>query len=278
MQNSYTFTFDASKPLPYGLWLDIPFRTKGATALRSEAKGRGARYLPNGKKWSWWLPQRRITQDSVNWFNKHNMFRGERKSPVFNSAIKWSDLNHTHPYNVVLRLPYEQKDIAKADGAMWDSVGKCWWFSSSSKFNESLFDKYAKMQAIDRMSAKGIAGDIHFFTEDDGSTATAAPVVAVPAAVPADEEERGGATYMLRNGSMVVRFVYNENGDNTVMITRYENGEKQYDITGIIHNFLNVQDARALWDNLIASGYEPCDTGGYKPCDTGGYKPCDTIN
>jgi len=76
------------------------------------------------------------------------------------------------------------------------------------------------------------------------------------------------ATYMLRNGSMVVRFVYNENGDNTVMITRYENGEKQYDITGIIHNFLNVQDARALWDNLIASGYEPCDTGGYKPCDT----------
>jgi hypothetical protein len=23
------------------------------------------------------------------------------------------------------------------------------------------------MQAIDRMSAKGIAGDIHFFTEDD---------------------------------------------------------------------------------------------------------------
>lgn len=260
MQNSYTFTFDATKPLPYGLWLDIPFRTKGATALRSEAKSRGARYLPNGKKWTWWLPQRRITQDSVNWFNKHSMFRGERKSPVFNSAIKWSDLNHTHPYNVVLRLPYEQKDIAKADGAMWDSVGKCWWFSSSSKFTEALFDKYAKMQAIDRMFAKGIAGDIHFFTEDDGSGSVAAPVAAVPAAVPADEEERGGAIYMLRKGSTVVRFVYNENGDNTVMVTRYENGEAQPDIMGITHNFLNVEDARKLWDYLIGGGYTTCNS------------------
>lgn len=249
MQNSYTFTYDASKPLPYGLWLDIPYRTKGATALRSEAKSRGARYLPNGKKWTWWLPQRRITQDSVNWFNKHSMFRGERKSPVFNSAIKWSDLNHTHPYNVVLRLPYEQKDIAKADGAMWDSVGKYWWFSSSSKFTEALFDKYAKMQAIDRMFAKDIAGNIHFFTEDDGSGTVAAP---------AAQTQPMQAFYM-DNGQFVIKFLNTKNGDNAVLITVYEDGKPMPG--NALHGVrLSVEDARSYWDTFVKSGYKPCQS------------------
>ena len=252
MQNSYTFTFDATKPLPYGLWLDIPFRTKGATALRSEAKSRGARFLPNAKKWSWWLPQRRITQDSVNWFNKHNLFRGERKSPVFNSTIKWSDLPHGHQFTVVLRLPYEQKDIAKADGAAWDSISKCWWFNSNH-FTESMFDKYAKMQAISTVLARGAANDINFFTEDDGSGTVAAPVAA-----PAAQTQPMQAFYM-DNGQFVIKFLNTKNGDNAVLITIYEDGKP---LPGnALHGVrLSVEDARSYWDTFVKSGYKPCQS------------------
>jgi hypothetical protein len=241
MQNSYTFTYDASKPLPYGLWLDIPFRTKGATAIRSEAKSRGARYLPHAKKFQWWLPQRRITEETVVWMNKHGLIRGERKAPVFNDTIKWSSLPHGHTFTVVLRLPYEQKDIAKSDGAAWDSITKVWWFTNKN-FTETLFDKYAKMQAISSVLARGAAHDINFFTEDDGSgllaTNTNTPVQTMQA-------------FYLRRGGTVVRML--KTGCNfEVLLTTYENGKPTNESSR-----LSVEDARTKWDSLISDGYVP---------------------
>ena len=61
--------------------------------------------------------------------------------------------------------------------------------------------------------------------------------------------------FYLRRDNTSIRFVYNENGDDTVMLTRYEYGVEQPDIMGITHNYLNTQDARALWDDAVSRGF-----------------------
>ena len=63
--------------------------------------------------------------------------------------------------------------------------------------------------------------------------------------------------FYLRRDITTIRFIYNENGDDTVMVTRYEDGVERQDIMGITHNYLNVQDARALWDDLVTNGFAP---------------------
>ena len=101
--------------VPYGLWIDIPFRKKGSTAIRSEAKGRGARFCPASKGTiKWWMPNNRLTADTVNWLNQYEMIRGERKAPVFNpNAMTLADINLAHPFRVFLAVPFVDKDVAK---------------------------------------------------------------------------------------------------------------------------------------------------------------------
>ena len=252
MQNSRTYTPNPSAPLPYGLWLDLPFRTKGSTAIRSKAKALGARFLPNAKPHQWWLPCRFITQSSLDWLNSVNAIVGERQAPVFNTSIKWSDIDHTKPFTVMLCLPYEQKNIAKSDGAFWDAYEKAWYFPKKA-FTEALFNKYAGMKAISRVIYPGnnTPSRLMFLTDDMGTgAATAAATQSTPTK----------KVFYLRRDITVIEFVHNENGDNTVMITRYENGVVRTDIMGIDHNFLNVQDARSLWDNSVSNGFTPCDS------------------
>jgi hypothetical protein len=152
----------------------------------------------------------------------------------------------------MLCLPYEQKNIAKSDGAFWDSYEKAWYFPKKA-FTEALFNKYAGMKAISRVIYPGYntPSRLMFLTDDMGTgAATAAATQSTPTK----------KVFYLRRDITVLEFVHNENNDNTVMITRYENGVVKTDIMGIDHNFLNVQDARSLWDNSVSNGFTPCDS------------------
>ena len=108
------YTLNASTP-PYGLWINIPFRTKGSTAIRDEAKTRGARFVPAAKgKMKWWLPQSKFTTETIAWLNTNQMIHSERSAPVFNAnALQFSDINTALPFRLWLVVPFAHKDGVK---------------------------------------------------------------------------------------------------------------------------------------------------------------------
>ena len=286
MQNLHTYTLNPSAPLPYGLWLNLPFRTKGSTAIRSEAKRYGARFLPSAKPHQWWLPSRFITQTVVDWFNSHNAIVGERQAPEYNTTIKWSDIYHTMNFTVILRLPYEQKDIAKADGAFWDSYERAWYFPKKN-FSEALFNKYAGMKAIGRVIYPASNVPSLLFFIDDMGTATPKAVPATPvAAAPAPVAFATRAIYTMQKHydhhrlggiNMLMKFLMHT--DSTVTVLPYINGKQchkdaTYDgimvdtvmsLTGVSKNMVGFntllrehikkEDARVLWDSLVMQGF-----------------------
>ncbi len=173
--------------LPYGLWIDIPFRKKGSTAIRSEAKERGARFCPASKGTiKWWMPQNRLTAETVDWLNANEMIRGERKAPEFNpNAMTLADINLAHPFRVFLAVPFVDKDVAKQMGALWSSEDKRWYYNATN-LTQPRFDEAMKRQWLHSFhgSLKGktpLATAVYFFKEDfDGGVAVqsvAAPFV-----------------------------------------------------------------------------------------------------
>jgi hypothetical protein len=183
---SYT-PYTLPSVLPYGLWIDIPFRKRGSTQIRSEAKGRGARFCPAAMgKIKWWMPKNRLTADTVNWLNTHEMIRGERKAPVFNpNAMTVADINLAYPFRVFLAVPFEDKDIAKNAGAMWSSEDKRWFFNATN-LTQQRFDEMLKRQwlfsfhGVRKSDTTHTATGVYFFTEDFGGAAAPAAPAAAP--------------------------------------------------------------------------------------------------
>jgi hypothetical protein len=173
--------------VPYGLWIDIPFRKKGSTAIRSEAKGRGARFCPASKGTiKWWMPNNRLTADTVNWLNQYEMIRGERKAPVFNpNAMTVADINLAYPFRVYLAVPFTDKDFAKSAGALWSSEDKRWYYNATN-LTQHRFDEMLKKQWV--FSFHGVlksdpthtAVGVYFFKEDFGGAAAPAAPAAAP--------------------------------------------------------------------------------------------------
>lgn len=293
MQNSRTYTPNPSAPLPYGLWLDLPFRTKGSTAIRSKAKALGARFVPNAKPYQWWLPCRFITQDSLDWFNSVNAIVGERQAPVFNTSIKWSDIDHTKTFTVILRMPYDQKDIAKSDGAFWDSYEKAWYFPKKN-FTEDLFNKYAKMKAISRViyPAYNTPSRLMFFTDDMGAGVTTA---ATPVAVSESENKNNSRhSHILekhynhhRLGCIRMSLQFMIHTDDSVTTIPYIDskpcrGDKKYDgimvdtvksltngtpknmvgFNTLFKEHISKDTARILWDSLTMQDFRCFDACG----------------
>jgi hypothetical protein len=124
------YTLNASTP-PYGLWINIPFRTKGSTAIRDEAKTRGARFVPAAKgKMKWWLPRDKFTTETIAWLNTNQMIHSERSAPVFNAnALQFSDINTALPFRLWLAVPFAHKDGVKNLGAKWCGDSKKWYFN-----------------------------------------------------------------------------------------------------------------------------------------------------
>lgn len=228
--------------LPYGLWIDIPFRKRGSTQIRSEAKGRGARFCPAAKGViKWWMPKNRLTADTVNWLNSHEMIRGERKAPVFNpNAMTVADINLAYPFRVFLAVPFEDKDFAKSAGALWSSEDKRWFFNATN-LTQHRFDEMLKKQWV--FSFHGVlksdpthtAVGVYFFTEDFGGAA--AP--AAPAAAPFKP-----TVWTLQKDSNLA--IMSTTADGRIVLVCDEFG---------LNATHTKDEARQMWNTLIADGW-----------------------
>lgn len=164
--STYTpLVVDPANPIAFGVWVNIPFRRKGATEIRQEAKTRGARYEPKATgSCSWWVPVKYLTNDTVCWFNDNKLFRGIRNAPTFNeNLLSWSDISNgfvdipdgsggtkTVVFNTFVLscdVPFEEKDLVKIKGAVFNCISKKWQFDSytlTEKTYKFLLDnKYA---------------------------------------------------------------------------------------------------------------------------------------
>lgn len=239
---SYTPYNLNTSALPYGLWIDIPFRTKGSTAIRSEAKGRGARFCPAAKgNIKWWMPKNRLTQDTVDWLNQHEMIRGERKAPVFNpNALKLTDINLAHPFRLYLAVPFEDKDTAKSMGAKWSADDKRWFFDATnikqSVFNDVLKREWAYSFHGVLASANSTAAiGIYFFTEDLGG-ATAVQSVAAPHVPQAWTFVKGGLFLTMHTVA-----------DGRIALAS--------DDENYVDNIYTKDEARVIWNAILTDGW-----------------------
>lgn len=235
------FTLNPSA-LPYGLWIDIPFRTRGSTAIRSEAKGRGARYCPAAKgNIKWWMPQNRLTQDTVDWLNKHQMIRGERKAPVFHpNVLKLTDINLGFPFRLYLSVPFADKDTAKNMGAKWSAEDKRWYYDATninqSRFNDVLKREWAySFHGVLANANSTTAIGVYFFTEDLGG-ATAVQSAAAPH-VPQ-------AWSFHKNGMFI-----------TMHTTADGNIALASDDESHVDGVYTKDEARGTWNALLADGW-----------------------
>jgi len=228
--------------VPYGLWIDIPFRKKGSTAIRSEAKGRGARFCPASKGTiKWWMPNNRLTADTVNWLNSHEMIRGERKAPVFNpNAMTVADINLAYPFRVYLAVPFADKDHAKGMSAKFCGDAKRWYFDATN-LTQHRFDEMLKKQWV--FSFHGVlksdpthtAVGVYFFKEDFGGGVAVQSVAApfVPQA------------WTFRKNGLIITMQTTADGRIAL-----DSEDESY-----VDDIYTKDEARITWNALLADGW-----------------------
>lgn len=238
------YTLNASTP-PYGLWINIPFRTKGSTAIRDEAKTRGARFVPAAKgKMKWWLPQNKFTTETIAWLNTNQMIHSERSAPVFNAnALQFSDINTALPFRLWLAVPFAHKDGVKNLGAKWCGDSKKWYFDNrtitAGIFTNMLANKWAWCFNGTTVSNPGQISQINFSVEDLGgkSNAPATSTVVTPTAAPQ-------LWSFEKNGEIIIMFT---TADGRVNI---KSSDETY-----VSNIYTKEEARTCWNCIVADGW-----------------------
>jgi hypothetical protein len=238
MPKPYTpYTLNQSA-LPYGLWIDIPFRKRGSTAVRSDAKRRGARFCPAAKgKIKWWMPRSHLSVETVNWLNANEMIRGERKAPAFDpNALKVSDIDLSHPFRIYLHVPFADKDTAKAQGALWSADERKWYFNATN-LTPQRFDEMLKREWVFSFHGhiKGVSGITcrYFRAEDNGSDAPDAPPPFVS-----------------------TEWVFFKDGGFVTMQTLHDGRIALASDHDDFHSAIYTKDAaRSIWNVLIAEGW-----------------------
>ncbi len=246
------YTLKVSTP-PYGLWINIPFRTKGSTAIRDEAKTRGARFVPAAKgKMKWWLPQNKFTTETIAWLNTNQMIHGERSAPVFNAnALQFSDINTALPFRLWLVVPFAHKDGVKNLGAKWSGDLKKWYFDNRTLtpgiFTNMLANKWAWCFSGTTVSNPGQISEINFSVEDLDSKRTAplTRTVVQPTAAPAaDVPFRMQLWSFEKNDHLIVMCT---TADGRVNI---KSSDETY-----VSNIYTKEEARTCWNCIVADGW-----------------------
>lgn len=238
------YTLNASTP-PYGLWINIPFRTKGSTAIRDEAKTRGARFVPAAKgKMKWWLPRDKFTTETIAWLNTNQMIHSERSAPVFNAnALQFSDINTALPFRLWLVVPFAHKDGVKNLGAKWCGDSKKWYFDNrtitAGIFTNMLANKWAWCFNGTTVSNPGQISQINFSVEDLGGkpNAPATSTVVTPTTAPQ-------LWSFEKNGEIIIMFT---TADGRVNI---KSSDETY-----VSNIYTKEEARTCWNCIVADGW-----------------------
>ena len=238
------YTLNASTP-PYGLWINIPFRTKGSTAIRDEAKTRGARFVPAAKgKMKWWLPQNKFTTETIAWLNTNQMIHSERLAPVFDAnALQFSDINTALPFRLWLAVPFAHKDGVKNLGAKWCGDSKKWYFDNRTItpgiFTNMLANKWAWCFNGTTVSNPGQISQINFSVEDLDSKRTAPLTRTVVNTTAAPQ-----LWSFEKNGEIIIMFT---TADGRVNI---KSSDETY-----VSNIYTKEEARTCWNCIVADGW-----------------------
>lgn len=246
--NTYTpFVLNPSAP-PYGLWLDLPFRTRGSTDIRGEAKRRGARFVPNAVgKWKWWIPANMLTAETVKWLNDAEMIRGQRNAPAFNAnAMQWWEINNAHPFRLWLAVPFADKDTVKGMGAKFCGESKKWYFDNKTLteniFNEMIAKQWAHSYN-GHVGSNGLTG-VYFSAPDLGEVSAAKnpPAASAPVA-----DQRWAFT---RDSSMLLMV---KRGNSVTIDCNGVRSEDRTDYTR--GRVTSLDDARSVWNLLVSNGW-----------------------
>jgi len=264
---SYT-PYTISATLPYGLWLNIPFRKRGSGELRSEAKQRGARYNPHGisDDFRWWIPGRMLSAETLQWLNANEMITGERSAPVFipnAMGFTFDRIDFTRPVTLSLEVPYENRECAKRMGARWDTQVRKWRFLddrlTEDVLNECIRRKWAStlfchLKGDDRMVSTSFFsqdnGKCHtrpngrqwHFTSADGNT-----IISMTEDDVVLKDAGGNATARML-------FIQTVMGSTDAVAWTDESGNTKSVFNLMGYN--TTEHARQIWNNLISGGWK----------------------
>jgi len=128
-----------------GAWLNTPYRHKAARDIRSLVKGWGGRWNPGKKQWL--VPVASLTPEVIDLIDRMGLWSGDLEQPPAAEFVnRMAGISH-----IVLRVPFSEKDQAKADGARWSSAGKFWYFTvvpNDPNFSAKVF-KYESRGLVD---------------------------------------------------------------------------------------------------------------------------------
>lgn len=129
--------------------LDVPFGKRGSTEVRQWAKTIGARWNTSHKEWR--ITASRVDSDRLAIINSLRLYLNHttKAAPIFLARIG------SPSCRVILQVPFEEKDTAKADGARWDTVTRKWYFTMQGNLGSASFS-----QTIAKYEAKSWV-DIH---------------------------------------------------------------------------------------------------------------------
>lgn len=152
--------------------LDVPFGKRGCTEIRQWAKCIGARWNASHKEWR--ITASRVDADRLRIINGLRLYLNHttKAAPKFLARIG------NDQCLVILSVPFEEKDTAKADGARWDTSTRKWYFPMKPNLGLAAFG-----QKIAKYEAKGwvdIAATELFNAPFLGMTATALATLREP--------------------------------------------------------------------------------------------------
>jgi len=127
-----------------GLLLNLPFGKRGSLQTRAIAKGFGARW--DGKEWT--LPASKYVdvgarrqEEVLDWLRTNNLIAGIKTREYTNWI--WDG----RAVDLALELPFEDRHIAKQNGAKWDgSFAR--WYLPASELSLATVDALNKAEAI----------------------------------------------------------------------------------------------------------------------------------
>lgn len=117
------------------LVLDVPFGKRGSVEIRQWAKCIGARWATSHKEWR--ITASRVDADRLRIINDLRLYLNHttKAAPQFLARIG------NDQCLVILSVPFEDRNTAKADGARWDSLARRWYFPMKPNLGLAAFGK-----------------------------------------------------------------------------------------------------------------------------------------
>lgn len=141
------------------IYIRVPYRTKKSANYRNFAKSLGGQYDPISERW--YIPQVRITEETVKIINDKNMFDGYRYSrPVNPDTTQYYDIYSLKEFPIFKCIQYTQhKSVHFYTFKDYKYVQLVYFSGSDNNFNEifSNIDHVRKFSVYDNLMPRTYA-------------------------------------------------------------------------------------------------------------------------